>query len=102
MIKDVSYYPRFTNDILGVVSLEVVLNLYSQSGKASYQRPRQVSKPRDSNLKGSNRSEICKHLGSSAAKIPVKFQSNTMIIKYKLTVSRLREIWQHEVLPLSE
>ena len=35
-----------------------------------------------------------RHLGSTAAEMPVKFQSDTIIITPNLAASRLREIWR--------
>ena len=48
-----------------------------------------VSKPRDSSLDFSNRSEIYWHLGS-------KFQSDTVIVTSYLVASRLHEIWRYD------
>ena len=42
-------------------------------------RSRQVSKPQDLYLELSDRSEFDRHFGSSAADVPVKFQSDTTI-----------------------
>ena len=52
-----------------------------------------VSKPRDSGL---DRSEIYRHLGSSAVEMPVKFQSDTVIVTSYLVASRLHEIWRYD------
>ena len=46
------------------------LGLYSMSGKTSYRRSREVSKPRDSGLDFSNRSEIWQ-AAETAAEMPV-------------------------------
>ena len=35
-----------------------------------------------------------RYIGSTAAGIPVKFQSDTIIITPNLAASRLREIWR--------
>ena len=35
-----------------------------------------------------------RHLGSSAAEMPVKFQSDTIITASDLAASRLHEIWR--------
>ena len=43
-----------------------------------------------------------RHLGSGAAEMLVKFQSDTIIIIPNLAASRLREIWWWDVLPLRE
>ena len=43
-----------------------------------------------------------RHLASSAGEMPVKFQSDAIIITPKHAASRLHEIWQWDVLPLSE
>ena len=71
--------------------------LYSLSGKTSYPRSREVSKPRDSGLNFSNRSGIAlkfdRYLGSTAAEVPVKFQSDTTIATSILAASWLHEIW---------
>ena len=42
------------------------------------------------------------HLGSSAAEMPVKFQSNMIITTSNLKASNLHEIWREIILPLSE
>ena len=43
-----------------------------------------------------------RHIGSSATEMPVTFQSDTIITTSNLVTSRLHEIWQYDVLPLSE
>ena len=60
-------------------------------------RSRKVSKPGDLYLELSNRSEIWQALGSSAADVPVKFQSDTTIQSTNLVASRLYKILQKDV-----
>ena len=43
-----------------------------------------------------------RHLGSNAAELPVKFQSDTIIITSNLAASRLPEIWCLDVHTLSD
>ena len=43
-----------------------------------------------------------RHLDSSTAEMPVKFQSDTSIIEPNLAASRLHEILRQDVRPLSE
>ena len=43
-----------------------------------------------------------RHLGSSAAKMPIKLQSDTIIVTFDLVASRLHEVWRLDVLPLNE
>ena len=87
-------YPVFVLEYclinLLVLNMTVYPSLYSLSGLT-------VSRPWYSGLNFSNRSEIC-----SAVEMPVKFQSDTLIITPNLAASRLREIWWSDVLPLSE
>ena len=42
------------------------------------------------------------HLGSAAAEMPVKFQSDLKSLNRNLTASRLHEILREDVRPLSE
>ena len=62
--------------------------LTSNPNRCLAARSREASKPRDSGL------NFCRHLGSTAAKIPVKFQSDTITITPNLAASKLREIWR--------
>ena len=48
--------------------------------------------PRDFYFELIDRSEIFRHIGSSVAEVPVKFQSDVMIWITNLVASRLREI----------
>ena len=64
----------------------MVKGLYSLSGRAAYGT---ISKPRDSALKFSNRSEI----SQAASEV---FQRYTVIITLNLVESSLREIWQQD------
>ena len=53
-------------------------------------------------IKLSYRSEIDRHLGSCAAEVPVKFQSDWKSLNPNLAASRLHKILQYDVRPLSE
>ena len=63
---------------------------------------REVSKLRDSGLYFSSHYEFNRHLGWSAAEMPSRFQSDTVIMKSNLAVSRLHEVLRKAVLLLSE
>ena len=65
------------------------LGLYSLSGWTSYRKISWSPNPRE-------------FMDSSAAEMPVKFQSDTIIIISNLAASRLHEIWQKGVRPLWE
>ena len=60
-------------------------------------QPREVSKPRDRYFKLSYRFEIDRHIGSTAAEVPVKFQSDQTILNTNLAASRLYEILRKDV-----
>ena len=60
-------------------------------------RSREASKSRDSGLDFSNRSEI-----RQTHQMPVKFQSDAIIMTYNLAASWLHEILRSDVRPLSE
>ena len=60
-------------------------------------RSRKVSKPRDLYLELFDRYEIKRHFGSSAADVPVKFQSDTTIYSTNLVASRLYDILRKDV-----
>ena len=57
-------------------------------------RSRVVSKPRDPGSDFSVALKFGRHLGSSAAEMPVKFQSDMTIITSNLAASRLHDIWR--------
>ena len=63
------------------------MGLYSLSGKTS--RSREIGCYNDSIALKFDR-----HLGSGAAEVPVKFQSNWRSLNTNLAVSSLREIWR--------
>ena len=59
--------------------------------------PQDLAKSRSCEIRGWTFPTVLKfdrHLGSSAAEVPVKFQSDTIIITSKLAPSRLHEIWR--------
>ena len=58
-------------------------------------RTRKVSKPRDWYFKLSYRFD--RHIGSTAAEVPVKFQSDRTILNTNLVASRLYEILRKDV-----
>ena len=60
-------------------------------------RSREASKSRDSSLDFSNRSEI-----RQTHQMPVKFQSDAIIMTYNLAASWLHEILRWDIRPLSE
>ena len=64
------------------------------SGGRVTTRSREVSKPRDSGSYFCHSSKFDRHLGSSAAEMPVKFRSDAVIITSNLAASILHEIWR--------
>ena len=67
----------------------MIQGLYSSRGRAFY---REISKPRDSSLDFPIALKFDRHLDSSTADMPVKFQSDTIIIIPSLAASRRHEI----------
>ena len=61
-------------------------------------RSREVSKPRDFIENCTISLKFDRHLGRSAAEVPVKFQSNAIISSTNLAASRLNEILRWDVL----
>ena len=67
-------------------------DLYSLSGRTSY---RKISRSRKIRIYTfSVALQFDRHLGSSAAEMPVKLQSDTVIIAINLAAPRLNEIWR--------
>ena len=64
-------------------------------------RPCEVSEPRYCMLQWSYRSKIW-HLGSAAAEVPVKIQSDCESLNTNLTALGLRDNLQYDVRPLCE
>ena len=84
-----------------VVVLSFTYGYFHWAGGRLTARSREVSKPRDSGLNFFKRPEIYRHIGSSAASLPVKFQSGTIIIASNLT-ARIHESLRLDDRPLSE
>ena len=63
-------------------------------------RSREALKPRDWDLDFPIALKFGKHRDSSAVEMPVKFQSDKIIIASNLAASRLHEIWRREFRPV--
>ena len=102
------------NQLVSVIFIEMTVNnnainktywdhgLYSLSGQTSCRKTSRNLEAARFKFKLSNYSKFDKHLCSTAAEMPAKFQSDTIFIISNLEAPKLREIWRHGVLPLSE
>ena len=79
------------------------LGLYSLNARTSYRRISSILEAAGFRFRlFSIALKFDRHLGSSAAQMPVRLQSDTISITTNLAVSLLHEICQGDVLPLSE
>ena len=78
----------------GTGALMQSLGLYSLSARTSYRRISWSLEAERFGFRLPIALKFDRHLGSSAAEMPVKLQRDTIIITSNLVASRLHEIWQ--------
>ena len=102
-LAEITPFKRYVIMVMVVcrITMDIRASIHKAAARRLTARSREVSKPRDWMLQWSYRSEIW-HLGSAAAVVPVKFQSDWKSLSMNLVASRLDGILQQDVLPLSE